>query len=72
LVKPYHIEGIEALISHHTQGKNWLLHDSQTGILGISFCPPKRLSPTFEENHLKQGHFMDKTQVELPGGSVPL
>ena len=32
----------------------------------------KGLRPIFQEIYLKQGHFIDKTQVELPGGSVPL
>jgi len=62
LVKPYHIEGIEALISHHTQDKNWLLHDSQTGIVGISL-----FSPIFEGCYLNRDKpKKQNTQAELP------
>jgi len=52
--------------------KTWHHPGSQSGILGISSYPPKGLSPIFQGNYLKHGHCMDKTQVELSSGSVPL
>jgi hypothetical protein len=66
------IEGSSTKILSRTYGKTCSLEDFQFGILGISFFPPKGLSPTFGEDYLKQGHFMNKTQIESPGGSVTL